>query len=361
MNSIPAPKSPYQKTSYQEDLSIKAFGTPFRKRWAIAGLAVLLGFPFVASDYLVHIANMIAIASMGALTLNLLCGNAGMLSLGHAAFLGSGAFTTAIMAVKFGMPIWVVLPTAALVGAILGLIAGLPALRLESLYLGISTLALHYILLFAFAEYQYLGNYSYGISIKEPHIGPIALDNNISWYFFLYLLLFGFSLFIANLLRSRPGRAWIAIRNRKIAAEVIGIHVGYYKVLAFVISTSMTVVVGSLYAYYTNVASDAEYSFLLTARYLAMIIVGGLGSILGSFMGAFLITIIPYSLMYLFDFFKVSGVIKEYFFAVQSGLFGMIIIAFLLAEPLGMVEIWRRIRNYFELWPFDYKILTGRR
>lgn len=361
MGSISAPKSPYLKTSYTEDMLMRAFDTPFRKKWMMIGIFILIIFPFVTNDYLIHIANMIAIASMGALALNLLCGNAGLLSLGHAAFLGSGAFTTAIMAVKFGMPIWVVLPTAAFVGAILGLIAGLPALRLESLYLGISTLALHYILLFAFAEYQYLGNYSYGISIKEPQIGGFILSNNISWYFFLYIMLLGVALFITNLLRSRPGRAWIAIRNRKIAAEVIGINVGYYKVLAFVVSTSITVMVGSLYAYYTNVASDAEYSFLLTARYLAMIIVGGLGSILGSLMGAFLITLLPYVLMYFVDFFKVSGVVKEYFFAVQSGRFGIIIILFLLVEPLGMVEIWRRIRDYFLLWPYDYKSLTTKK
>lgn len=356
MKSIPAPKSPYLKTSYMKDMSIRAFDTPYRKKWAIVWLVILIIFPFVASDYMVYIANMIAIAAMGALTLNLLCGNAGLLSLAHAAFLGSGAFTTAIMAQKFGMPIWVVVPTAGLVGAILGFIAGLPALRLESLYLGISTLAIHYILLFAFSEYQYLGNYSYGISIASPHIGPFALSNNISWYFLLYPLLWGLALFVANLLRSSPGRAWNAIRNQKIAAAVIGINVGYYKVLAFVVSTSITAMIGSLYAYYTNVASDTEFSFLLTVSYLAMIIVGGLGSVLGSIMGAFLITVLPYSLMYLFDFFSVTGVFKDYFFAVQSGLFGIIIIAFLLIEPLGMAEIWRRIRDYFQVWPFEYKI-----
>jgi branched-chain amino acid transport system permease protein len=339
-------------------MALPAFDSPFRKKMTVVGILFLILFPMIASKYAIHIANLIAIASVGALALNLLCGNAGLLSLGHAGFLAAGAFTTAVISAKFGLPIWVVLPTAALVGAFLGLIAGLPALRLKGIYLGISTLAVHYIIIYFLSEYQFYGGFGFGISIKDPNVGRFILSTERQWYVFLCVFLWIVALFIRNLLRSRPGRAWTAIHNRDIAAEVMGINIGYYKVMAFVVSTSITAVAGSLYAYYTNVASVAEYSFALTISYLAMIIVGGLGSVLGSIMGAFLITLLPFSLMFLIDLFGITGAVKDYFFALQSGSFGLIIIVFLLVEPLGLAEIWRRARDYFMLWPFRFKPLA---
>lgn len=353
-----APRSPYLKTSYKEEIALSAFDTPFRRRCMIAGLLTLLIFPYVSSAYLIHIANLIAISCIGALSLNLLCGNAGLLSLGHAGFLGAGAFTTAILSTSFGLPCWLVLPAAALVGAVLGLIAGLPSLRLKGIYLGISTLAVHYVIIYALSEYQFHGGFGFGISIKDPEIGSLVLSGDRNWFFVLCVAVWMVALFIRNLLRSRPGRAWIAIHNRDIAAEVMGINIGLYKVEAFVVSTSITSVAGSLYAYYTNVAAVSEYSFGLTVTYLAMIIVGGLGSVLGSLMGAFAITVVPFFLMYFFDLFAIGGVFKNYFFAVQEGIFGLIIIFFLLVEPRGMAEIWRRIRDYFMLWPFGQKPLA---
>jgi len=358
MNTKKAPKSPYLKTSYYKDMVIAAFDTPFRRKWVLIGILILIFFPFIANKYVIHVANLVAIASIGALALNLLIGNAGLLSLGHAGFMASGAFTAAIMATDFSLPIWTVLPTAAVVGAILGLIGGLPSLKLKGMYLGISTLGLYYVIIYILSEYQFHGGFGFGITIKSPQIGPFTLSNEKEWYFLLCFMVWATALFIKNLLRSRPGRAWIAIHNRDIAAEIMGINIGYYKVMAFVISSSIISMAGSIYAYYTNVASVEEYSFGLTISYLAMIIIGGLGSVLGSIMGAFLITVFPFFLMNIADFFKITGVIKDYFFSVQTGLFGVIIIIFLLVEPLGLSEIWRRIRDYFMLWPFRYKPLA---
>lgn len=352
-----AAKSPYLKRTYSEDM-IMVLDTPFKKKCAAVGFLISILFPFAVGHYFIHIANLIAIASIGALALNLLCGNAGLLSLGHAGFMASGAFTTAILVNHFGMPIWVVLPTSAMVGAILGFIAGLPSLRLKGMYLGLSTLAIHYVIVYALSEYQFYGGFGFGITIKSPKIGSFVLSSDRIWYFILYLMVGATAVFIKNLLRSRPGRAWIAIHNRDIAAEVIGINIGYYKILAFVITASITAIAGSIYAYYTNVATIDEYSFTLTIRYLAMIIIGGLGSILGSFLGAFLITSIPFFLIYVVDFLGVTGPIKDFFFVIEIGLFGIIIIFFLLVEPLGLAEIWRRIKAYFQLWPFRYKPLV---
>ncbi len=352
-----AEKSPYLKTSFAKDMVIEAFDTPFRKKCAVLGFFVLAAFPFVASGYFVHIANLIAISCIGALALNLLCGNAGLLSLGHAGFMASGAFATAIMTLHFKMPIWIVLPISGVVGAMLGFIAGLPSLRLKGIYLGLSTLAMHHLIHYGCSEYQFHGGFGFGIRIEDPRIGPLVLADDRVWYFVLWVLVGLTALYIKNLLRSRPGRAWVAIHNRDIAAEIIGINIGYYKVLAFIVSSMVTAMAGSLYSYYTNVASIDEYSFMLTIYYLAMIIVGGMGSILGSLMGAFLITILPFTFLYIFDFFEVSGVMKNFFFAVRSGIFGVVIILFLLIEPLGLAEIWRRVRTFFQLWPFRFKPL----
>jgi len=358
MTARPAPRSPYLKASYTKDMVIEAFNTPFRKKWTFVGICFLISVPFLFSNYIIHIANLIAIASISALALNMLSGNAGLLSLGHAGFMAAGAFTTAILTVRFGIPIWIVIPLSAIVGAVLGFIAGLPSLRLKGMYLGLSTLALHYVIIYALSEYQFYGGFGFGIPIKDPHIGPLLLSGERTWYYVLCILVFLVALFIKNLLRSRVGRAWIAIHNRDIAAEIIGVNIGYYKILAFAVSTSITSFAGSIYAFYTNVATVDEYSFSMTISYLAMIIVGGLGSIVGSLMGAFLITALPFVMIYLVEFFEITGAIKDYFFAVQTGLFGVVIIFFLLAEPLGLAEIWRRIRVYFELWPFRYKPLS---
>jgi len=358
MNVAPAPRSPYLKTTYTTDMRIEAFNTPFRRIWAAAGLFLVIIFPVWASGYLVHIANLIAISCIGALALNLLCGNAGLLSLGHAGFMAAGAFVTAIMSIEFKMPMLVVIPVVAVVSAVLGLIAGLPSLRLKGIYLGLSTLAMHHIIYYGCSEYQFHGGFGFGIKIKDPQIGPWTISEDTGWYFVLWILVWVTALFIKNLLRTRPGRAWIATHNRDIVAEAIGVHIGYFKVLAFVVSSVITGITGSLYAYYTNVASIEEYTFMLTVQYLAMIIVGGMGSILGSIMGASLITALPFLLMYFFGFFEVTGTIKNFFFAIQSGLFGVVIILFLLVEPLGLAEIWGRVRDYLLLWPFRYKALT---
>lgn len=350
--------SPYLKTSYRRDMRLEAFDTPFRRFWAVMGILFALVFPIWASDYFIHIANLIAIACIGAVALNLVCGTAGLLSLGHAGFMAAGAFTTAILTVNFQMPVWLVVPMSAMVGGLLGFIAGLPALRLKGIYLGLSTLAMHYIIYYGCSEYQFHGGFGFGINIKDPTVGSLVIGGDATWYFILWSLVAVIALFVRNLIRTRPGRAWMAIHSRDIAAQAAGIPIGRYKVVAFVVSGAITGVAGSIYAYYTNVASVEEYNFLLTIQYLAMIIVGGLGSVLGAIFGALIITVLPFILMYVFGFLEVSGAMKDFFFAVQSGFFGIVIVLFLVFEPLGLLEIWRRCRDYFMLWPFKYKPLS---
>jgi branched-chain amino acid transport system permease protein len=338
------------------------FDTPVRKGSLILGLIVMAVFPFFASSFFVDLVNRLALASLACLALNLLTGCAGQLSLGHAGFLMIGAFITGIANVHLGLPIWIIIPIVALGGIITGFVVGLPALRLKGVYLALSTMAAYYIIYEACARYQYVVGAGWGIELQDPTIGPIVLNDDRVWYFTLCTIVVLVTAYILNLLKTKPGRAWIAIRDRDVAAQLMGINIGYYKVLAFVVSGAITAITGSLYAYYTNVVHVEEYNFMMNIDYLAMIIIGGMGSVPGSFMGAALVVLLPYGLMYLFDSLAVSSMIEQYFFAVKSGFFGLLIVVFLLVEPSGLIEIWRRIRDYFALWPFRYKsvIVTKR-
>jgi branched-chain amino acid transport system permease protein len=164
-----------------------------------------------------------------------------------------------------------------------------------------------------------------------------------------------------NLARTRPGRAWMAIRDRDIAAEALGINLTRYKLLAFMVSSTIASVSGSLMAYYTNVVTVERYTLDLAVLYVAMIIVGGMGSILGSILGAIFITLLPYGIDSLFEFLPGSWRFGSTLFGVQVGAVGLCIILFLLFEPKGLAEIWRRIETYFDRWPFRYRPLEATR
>ena len=352
-----APPSPYLKTTYLEDMIFEAFATPFRKKWLSVGILGFLVFPFIATPFLLHIANLVAISCIGAMALNLVIGTAGLLSLGHAGFMLAGAFTSSLLYTQFEIPMMIALIGAGVVGGILGLIASLPSARLKGFYLGISTLALHYIVVYLVSEYQFNVGAGYGIDINNPFTGTGIFSGKQIWYFFLGMAVWVTGLFIGNLLRSKPGRAWIALRDREIAAQVMGIQVGLYKSLAFMVSSVITAIAGALYAFYTNQVAVEEYSFVMTISYLAMIIVGGLGSILGSLLGAIIITLTPHLLMYLFGAMGIPNSWMAYFNALESGIFGIMIIVFILVEPLGVSIIWARMKTFFMLWPFKYKPL----
>ncbi len=349
-------RSPYLKTSHRADMAIEALNTPLRRACLFALLFVGAIFPFIASPFWVHLTNLVAIACIGALALNFAIGIAGQLSLGQAGFLCTGGFITGIMTAELGAPFWVVVPCSALAGALLGFVGGLPSLRLRGVYLGLSTIAVHFVIYYLASEYQTRSGQTYAIIVNRPRLGPFTFSDDRAFHFLLWFAVALVTIFIINLLRTRVGRACIAISDRDIAARFMGVDIGHYKVLAFVVSSAIVAVAGSLEAYYTSAVNYEQYNFLLTVKYLAMIIVGGLGSVLGSFLGAFLITLLPYALTYLSHPFA-SSYLKRYFFAVESGIFGLLIIFFLLFEPDGLVAIWAKTRDYFKLWPFRFKSL----
>jgi branched-chain amino acid transport system permease protein len=251
------------------------------------------------------------------------------------------------------------LPASGLMGAILGVVFGLPSLRLKGLYLALSTLALHFIVTFVGSEYETTRGFATGIVLDPPKLGPVVIENAAVWYFFLLVWCVAVVLFALNLLRSRTGRAWMAIRDRDVAAAAFGIKVGTYKLYAFVVCSVLTSMAGCLFAYYRGFVSVEGFSLMMTIEYIAMIIIGGLGSILGAVLGTIFVVVLPYGIDGLVDQFAVPTRFTTYMFAIKHACFGLIMILFLVLEPNGLAGIWQRIRDYFLLWPFKYRSMGG--
>lgn len=351
--------SGYFKTSYRDDLVL--IETRLQRRSLAVFLLALAAFPAFATPFAVDLANQVFLAAIGAVSLMLLTGYAGQVSLGHAGLLAAGAFTTGILFKELAAPFWVTLPAAALVGALFGVVFGLPSLRLKGLYLLVSTLALHFIVIFLGGEYETRRGFSTGVVIDSPALGPVELSDPRAWYFVLLAADIAVVLFSLNLLRARTGRAWGAIRDREVVAEALGIPVHWYKLSAFVISSALTAVAGSLFAYYRGFVSVEAFSLFLAIQYVAMVIIGGLGSILGALMGAAFVVLFPYAIESLLGLVFAGSRFSSYVFAVNFASFGLIMILFLVFEPQGLVGIWRRIRDYFLLWPFRHRPLGGGR
>ena len=248
-----------------------------------------------------------------------------------------------------------------MVGALLGLVFGLPSLRLRGLYLAISTLALHFVVVYLGGEYETKRGFSTGIMIDPPKIGGVTLSGDRTWYFVLLGFAAAALLVCLNLLRGKTGRAWRAIRAHETVAEALGINVARYKLLAFVISSAMAAVAGALFAYYRSFVSVEAFSLFLSIQYVAMTIIGGMGSLLGALLGALFVTLLPYAieaaLLKLPNAQSYAGIL----FAINYAAFGGVMILFLVFEPLGLVGIWRRIQSYFVLWPFKHRPVAGAR
>jgi len=297
----------------------------------------------------IDLANQILLGSIGAVALMLLTGFAGQISLGHAGLLAAGAFTTGILFKELAAPFWATLPASAAVGAALGLVFGLPSLRLRGLYLAVSTLALHFIVIHAGAEYETRRGYSTGILVDAP------LADARHWYFAL-LAASALTIVLAlNLLRSRTGRAWRAIHGREAVAEALGISVHRAKLSAFVVSSTLTAMAGCLFAYFRGFVSVEAFSLTLSIQYVAMIIVGGMGSVLGALLGTVFVVLFPHAIDAAMAATGLAQRLSSVVFAVNYAAFGLVMILFLVFEPQGLVGIWRRVRDWFLLWPFKQR------
>jgi branched-chain amino acid transport system permease protein len=341
---------------------------PWRWVWRIAGVALLCYLPVLLTDrailgmrlsnmQLLNIGlgqvNLMLISMLGAMSLTYLTGRAGLVSIGHAAFYAVGAMTAAVTGTQFGWPFPLVLAAAAVAGALAGTLAGLPSLRVRGLYLLLATFAMHYIVQFVFSEYQYKVFDVVGVPYTEAALGPVVLNSPMRWYFFLLLLVVAVYLVLRNTLGTREGRALMAMRDHELAATSAGIDVRILRLKAFAFSSAIAAMAGATYAYYMTNATAEFFNINFAVQFIAMIIIGGMGSLGGSLAGAAIWLLLPSVIT---GFTAQSGdsgsvigrLLTENKPQLVNLVFGMLVIVLLIFAPGGIAGLGRQLRN--RLW-----------
>lgn len=362
---------PLLHTSYARDLAL--LNTPAKRVSVAVLLAVAIASPFLLTDELLQLLALCCVAAIGAIGLGLVTGYAGQVSLGHAFFLGIGAYTAAAVSgdpdgrvIGLGVTnIAVWLPAAGLVAGLAGVLVAPLATRLRGLYLAIVTLGLVFIGQHVFNEWSSLTG---GAGVGRPAATleffghPLAATDTLGTrdqklFWLMLLLLVGFALAARNLARSRVGRAFTAIRDRDIAAGVIGVDLRRYKTIAFAVSSCYAGCAGALLYTVTGFFDPGSFSLLLSVQYIAMVLIGGAGTISGAVAGAFFITLLPRltrEMQAWVPFVSTQPNEVPNVFQVETILYGVLIIVFLIFEPRGLFGIWVRVRTYWKAWPFSY-------
>ena len=340
-------------TTYQKDMALRR--PHAQKIRIVLVISFMLVFPFLANRSYLTLANQVGIAVIGAIGLNILVGYTGQISLGQGGFMAVGAYTAGILSARMGMPWWASTIAACFMTALVGTIFGIPSLRLKGLYLAIATLAAQVIILWVVTHWDALTGGVDALVVPNPTMFGIRLNTDFNFYWITWGLVFIVTIATVNLFRTHFGRAFIAIRDQDIAASVMGVDLFKYKLLAFAVSSFLVGLAGALTAHYRSIVTWERFTVDVSVTYLAMIIIGGLGSVTGSYLGAAFITLLPVVLTNLGRAVKDSfPVIDSIIPFIQQGMFGLVIILFLILEPEGLNKIWKNIKDYFRLWPFSY-------
>ncbi len=344
------------KETYEEELAL--FETDFGRLWLILGLLLLfVAVPAIAGSYTLYILNHVAIAAIAVIGLNLLTGYTGMISLGHGAFFGVGAYTAAILIGRLDLPFWLAVIGAGCLTALVGMVFGIPSARLKHLYLTIATLAGQFILQYLFIHWDEVTGGAEGIVLPAATFLGMNLRSDLTFFFIAFSCLALLTWAAVNIVRSRFGRAFVAIRDNDRAAEGMGIPVFRYKLLSFAISSFYAGVAGGLWGLYVGSITPEPFTIALSIEYLAMVIIGGLGSITGSVLGAVFITFLNEGLSELTTFLINMDGFEQMALTIaplREFVFGAAIVAFIILEPRGLAEVWRIVRSSFRLWPFSY-------
>ena len=334
------------KTDYAQDIKLAKHGG--HVFWYSLLLLVLVVAPWVFAEYWLAQLTFVMIYAIAGLGLMLLAGFTGLFSLGHAAFLGVGAYTQAVLT-GAGVPFPLALAGAAALSAAVGFIVGLPALRVKGIYLGMATLSFGFIVEEVLARWESVTGGNAGKHIKAPDMFGWKLDSATEFYFLCLVITVVATLLILNLLRSPTGRAFVAIRDSEISAQSMGINLAYYKTLSFAISAALAGVAGALYAHKLQFISPDQFNILQSIDMLLMIVVGGLGSVHGAFLGAIFLITLP----------QVIALAKDYLPAaigqapgLQGLVYGVVLVAFVLFEPMGIYGRWLKVRTYLQMFPF---------
>jgi len=343
-------------TKYESDLAILRT----KMQWIILGLALVIVFtiPLHASPYWLAWFSRLAITVVAVLGLHILTGLCGQISIGHAAFIGVGSYAVAILTVKSGVNGWLCLPISALAAGVVGVFFGLPAFRLKGFYLAISTLAASYIIVWCFEYFEPVTGGFSGLGLDPLTLGSIDFSTRGSFYILTVVILLFATLFAKNIQRTSAGRAFVAIRDNELAAEVSGIPIFRYKMLAFFIGCMFAGVAGWLWAYSQLRVNPDQFSLMDSMWYLGMIIIGGWGSTTGVFMGATFLRLLEVLLSdyinpWLTDVLP-SGWTQQIHVAMSLILFGLVIIVFMLFEPRGLYYRWEKLKIYYRFHPYSF-------
>ena len=344
------------RENYAQELTI--FETDYgRISMCVFLLLLFFATPFLVSSYMLYVINTIGIAAIAAIGLNILVGYTGQISLGHGAFFGVGAYAAAVLATRFGVGFYLAIPAAGVLTALVGMIFGIPSGRLKGLYLTIATLAGQFIIEYVLVHWDSVTQGTMGITLPSPTILQWEVVGDRPFFFMIFVSLVAMTWFAVNIMRSKYGRAFIAIRDNDRAAEGMGIPIFKYKLLSFAISSFYAGFAGALWAYYMVSVTAEPFNLGLSVEYIAMVIIGGMGNIPGAIFGATFITLLNELLRY------ITGLLMNLGFITSSGLnmaplrefvFGLAIVLFILFEPRGIAELWRIVRSSFRLWPFSY-------
>jgi branched-chain amino acid transport system permease protein len=333
------------KTNYAQDLRLFEHGG--QVFWYGLLMLLLLAAPWLVGEYLMSQLQFICIYAIVGLGLMLLVGFTGQISLGHAAFLAIGAYTEALMQAK-GIPFFISLPCAALFAGAFGWVLGLPALRLKGIYLAIATLAFNVVIEEVLARWEGLTNGNTGLHLKPVELFGFKLDGDASFYYLCLGLTVLCVLALVNLLRSPTGRAFVAIRDSEISASCMGVNLATYKTLSFALSAALTGIGGALYAHKVTFISPEQFTLLQSIELITIVILGGVGFLHGAVLGAGFLIVLPQLISILKDYLpgNVAGS------GLQAVVFGLVLILFIIFEPMGLYGRWLKIRTWFELFPF---------
>ncbi len=345
------------RTSYRADQTI--FPTVAARYAVIVAVVLLALLPLAAGKYVLNLLIQIGYLGIAALGLNILVGFTGQISIGHAAFFGFGAFASAYLNRTWGVPVFFSIPLAGLATTAVGLVFGIPAARLKGLYLAIATLAAQFILQDFFARAGWFtGGVSGTMAMPFSIFGYEANSDAAYFYVVLAYVVLSYAL-VANLMRSRDGRAFVAVRDHYLSAEMMGVNLTKYRTMAFGISSFYAGLGGALYAHYLGFVSIEGIDILFSIQFLAMVIIGGLGSLTGTLMGTAFMVLLPEAMDFLAR--SLSGSIIDQMLHLKEGItylremtIGAVIILFLIFEPDGLAHRWRQIKAYWKLYPYSY-------
>ncbi|MGV2873080.1 branched-chain amino acid ABC transporter permease [Colwellia sp. E150_009] len=345
------------RTSYKQDNTI--FETKTIRWVTILTIIALCFAPLVLGGYFITLLIQISYLGIAALGLNILVGYTGQISLGHGAFFGFGAFASAWLNTSFNIPVFLCIPLAGFLTMGVGMMFGAPAARIKGLYLAIATLAAQFIIEDFFARAEWFSGGAAGSMAEPLTLFGFAFDTDKSFYYVaLFSLVFMF-IWGCNLMRSRDGRAFVAVRDHYLSAEIMGVKLNKYRLLSFGISSFYAGIGGALYAHYLGYVSAEGFTIMMSIQFLAMIIIGGLGSIKGTLMGVIFMVFLPevlgsgVEIMKMTEWGNIPMVVDGLAYIKEMAI-GLVIIGFLIFEPEGLAHRWAQIKNYWKFYPFAY-------